>query len=651
MPRSDFKTSIFWKNEEELSARVETLKVLGAGRAATASLVRCSPEGLKPFDCVEKCFRPKLLVRFIYWCFFQSPFPYQYDRNAIGAAFYRGAVAGKILSTLKIETRPVAEPLYTRWDAENSAFVLAARFVKGRGIIPQEVDSLWIRRGIYNLLLQPMAKLFGSKIPKKCPPPEELKKLLSLMKKFEETFKSSGLIGTGWQTSPAVLVSTANLLRTDDGYVMVDLESGIPAVLVPYYLIRSLLKFRFPYFDDIEPVRLDRFLENNREIFGECLGEVALGTLFDDAEKLKGSTECWKKGEIAIFRNFPTLLMSPPKRRAVKDARAEAWLREGIIDQKSFEKLSRSERLFTQPLFLLGVFPGTVGRILRKIRGNRAYRTKVSLFFTNRQKRRQWLQEYVVEHLDEWVLEGRFPPVEEHHSISFGPCFLTRLVVSKITSPHFHRFFVDHTYRKSILIKVALFFTSEKYQLEYSKYLIYKGLLEWRQDGRIGEDEFENLVRLLNTGRIQEYVRVFGFHVALKFFETVTTAIKVAGVGWYLSSLAAHFPGLDAGSLISTTFLIALVKTAAINPISILMMVNTSVWRTLITLQRMLSIKRRRISYRTALFIGMIPVFGTLAYPVQMYTGCRELSIYIMRYILGKIGQSFPISELLISGE
>jgi len=641
--KTDNMTTLFWKNTEEISARIEPIKVLGAGRAATATLVRVYPEGGEPFECVEKCFAPGLLTRFVYWFFFQSPFPYQHDRNAIGATYYRRSVASKILSSLNGVECPVAESLYTRWDSENQAYVLAAKFVAGRGIVPQEIDPLWIRRTAFNLIIRPLARLVGMRIKRRSAPPEEIKELLVLMHRFERAFRTSGLVGTGWQTSPAALVSPANLLRTDTGYVMVDLESGIPAFLVPYYFFRSVFRFKFPYFDDLEPDRLDRYLDENQERLTESLSEDGFKTLLDEARKLKECTLRWKRGEIALSRNIFSLLFSPANRRAVIAARAESWFREEVIDQGSFEKLSQSGRLFTQLLFLLGAPPGRIGRFLRKVKGNKEYRAKVGQFLSDRKQRREWVQEYVDEHVTEWSEENRLSLSTPPRSLVFGIRFLWYVIVSKITSPRLHRFFLDAAYRKHVITKAGLFLFSNRYQLEYSRYVVHRSLVEWRDHQRISEGEFRKISEQLNTGSIQEYVRVFGMQAALKLFEAITSAIKVAGIGWYLSSFAAHFPTLDPGESISAQLLLAMLQVAAINPISVLMIVNTSVWRTLITLQRMISIKRRRIAYRVALFVGMIPALGTLAYPIQMYAGCRELSVFLMRHIASKVGQNLPI--------
>ena len=640
MSTHTIEANIYWKNEEEQRSRIEKLKVLGAGRAATASLVRVTRSGHEPLICVEKCFKPGVLTRFIYWCFFQSPFPYQHDRNAIGATYYRRTVAEKLLQAMCEESNPVASPLYTRWDEENSAFVLAAEFVEGRGIIPQEIDSFRFRRMFYNLGTRLFAVITRKKPAILYPPPEEAKELTGLMRRFEKTFKASGLTGTGWQTSPSALVSTANLLRVGDRYTMVDLESGIPAVLVPSYVVRAVLTGKFPLFDDMEPKKLDRFIKENGEHLEKALGSDGFSSLVRDAEKLGEYTKQWKEAEIAVFRTLPALLFSPKKRRAVRTARFESWFREGIVDEETYERSSKSGRLYTEPLFLAGAPPGRLGLFFRKTLGNREFRAKVKLFISDREYRRKKIEEYVNLHAAAWVEEGRF---NQNPDLSFGAGFIWHLILSKVTRPGLQRFMTDRAFRKNILLKIGLFLTSDRYQLEYSKYVVYKGMLEWKNEKRITGKQFDELAAELESGSIQEYVRVFGIQVALKFFEALTSAIKVAGIGWYLTSFAMHFPDLDPGASISTRLLSAFLQTAVMNPLSILMMINTSVWRTLITLQRMISIKRRHISYRTALFFGMIPALGTLAYPVQMYAGCRELSIYLMRHILSRVGRGLPI--------
>ncbi|GIS59402.1 MAG: hypothetical protein CM1200mP2_16270 [Planctomycetaceae bacterium] len=106
------------------------------------------------------------------------------------------------------------------------------------------------------------------------------------MSRLETLFRESGLVGSGWQVSKAAVVATANLLRVDDGYVIVDLESGIPAMLVPYYLFAGLRIGSLPLFDDNDPQVLLRFLETHRGTLRQHLGDDGFQRLSNDAEKL-----------------------------------------------------------------------------------------------------------------------------------------------------------------------------------------------------------------------------------------------------------------------------------------------------------------------------------------------------------------------------
>jgi hypothetical protein len=149
--------------------------------------------------------------------------------------------------------------------------------------------------------------------------------------------------------------------------------------------------------------------------------------------------------------------------------------------------------------------------------------------------------------------------------------------------------------------------------------------------------------RRVEDGSMQEYVRGFGLHVGLKFFEPVTSGIKVIGTAWFLRIFIQHYPELNPRGELTLGLLGAFVGTFLHNPLPVILMVNTSVWRTLITLWRMLGSARRHISYKVALVVGMIPAFGSLAYPMQMYWKCPELSTFLIRYVLSLAARGVPI--------
>src|SRR4029077_1880910 len=65
--------------------------------------------------------------------------------------------------------------------------------------------------------------------------------------------------------------------------------------------------------------------------------------------------------------------------------------------------------------------------------------------------------------------------------------------------------------------------------------------------------------------------------------------------------------------------------------------------RTAITLWRMIASKRPLTDYLDALIVGVLPVIGSIAYPVQMYARYRELSAFLLRDSAARLGRWIPV--------
>ncbi len=237
--------------------------------------------------CVEKVFAPGRLTRCIYRASFAAPFAYQSNRDAILACFYRRRVAAAIMAASNINVN-VAYPSYVRFCDESKAWVLAAEWIDGRGVCPSQVDRTrirsWFRRG---------------KVSSKA---AEIDQLVGYMHQAESQLNESGLTGTGWQVAPRALVSTANLLRVDNRYTIIDLESGIPAVLVPKYILAGLRCGTAPPFDDLDPDRLRSWLQQNEKLLTFRIGIKPASELATDVERLIEHTARWKASELAPLR-------------------------------------------------------------------------------------------------------------------------------------------------------------------------------------------------------------------------------------------------------------------------------------------------------------------------------------------------------------
>jgi len=581
---------------------VEPLLTLGAGRAAQAILVRATDDHGGERLCVEKVFRPGWLTRGIYRGLLQAPFPYQQCDDAVLACYYRRRLAARLTKAMVPQVQ-VAEPLYVRWDDETRALILGSELAQGRGIRPALADAQKLRRALQQGLADD-----GSPTP-----PDETKNLLAVMRRLESLFQECGLIGSGWQVSPAAIVATSNFLRTRSGYTLVDLESGIPAVLVPKYLAAGWRMKSIPLFDDIEPQKMRRFLENHWPRLKGKLGRLGYQQLVRDAEALIRHTSKWKQAEVALGRRRPAF-WSAEFQTAYRNRCFDLWRRNEITDQKTDAKLRSSQRLWSRPIYWLGWIPGAPGRFLQRYLGNRERRRDVRRAMLHRSARKELFSSYCERKTDQWQTEGRLSPRKSFRGISYG--FLFNWVLSKTTSTCLQACLSDRRRRKTLIARIVLLFVSTRFQREYGQQMIRRMIHQWSAAGRFHAGEQRALEQATENNSIVEYSRGFAGHLSVKLLEPSLLPLKLFGVAFFIATGQAHF-----------------LWPLAVSP----------ALRTAITLWRMFLNRRREVAYADALLIGMLPVLGNLAYPVQMYSSHKRLTTFLMRNLAARLGRWFPI--------
>ncbi len=581
---------------------IVAMAAIGHGRAAQVRLVECRLADGRQLVAVEKVFRPALLTRLIYRLGFQAPFGYQTNQDAIVASFYRRRVAGAIIEAMEPGTR-VAEPLYVRWDADAHAFVLGSEFIDGRGIMPQPLDSHMIRRRV--------SRWFGRAAV--CPdrPREEVRDLLGVMTRLETLFLDCGLTGSGWQVCTRALVSTANLLHTPGGYVAVDLESGIPAVLVPKYLFAGLRLGALPPFDDVDPSRLRAWIGEHRDELITTLGAARIEQLQQDAELLIEHTRNWKDSEFALGRT-KWRIFGVRFRERFKAACLDRWRRRDIIDESTDATIRPGRRIFSRKTFLLGFVPGAAGRFLQRLCANAPFRAQVGRFFRDADYRRDKLQAVAEKYTRRW--RGRVAPSAE--PARFNLAFLRDAALAQITPAALHRWLVDSVQRRNVLVRMLLICVSGRFQSEYGRHVIRSCIREWERAQRLAPREVAELNRQLDSSDMDEYVRCFGIHLGMKLLLPLLAPLKLGGMAAFLASGNLWF-----------LFLLFLMP----------------VCRTTVTIWRMIASQRPPADYIDALLVGMLPVVGTLAYPVQMYSKYRALSAFLLRHNAARLGRWLPI--------
>jgi len=584
--------------------RIESVFKLGAGRAAEAILVKARDQTGNTRLCVEKIFRPGWLTRTVYRCAFQAPFAYQNSEDAILACFYRRRVAARLVEALVPGAR-VAEPLYVRWDRPSCAFVLGSELIHGRGIRPAAADPQTLRRTLRNG--------FGNSSGNNRQPPEEIHDLLRIMRRLETLMHECGLVGSGWQVSQSAVVATANLLRTKSEYVVVDLESGIPALLVPYYLAAGWRMRSLPLFDDLEPGTLRNFVEAHWPKLQTELGRAGFQQLTDDVEALIEHTARWKQAELALGRSG-TSLFSRTFRKAHRQRCFDIWQQHEIIDEKTAKRFRSSSRLLSRPIFWLGLIPGSPGRFLQRMCGNRKARREARQALMHRSVRRELFSEYCDRKTKQWCKAGRISPKRTFTRLT--PRFLWNAALAKLTPAGLQRWMSDPQQRRTLLARLVLLFASGRYQREYGRQMIRRSIREWTAAGRLHPKERAVLEKKSHSHELDEYARCFGMHLSLKLIMPVLLPLKIGGLA---------------------------VFTVTQNPLYLLPLAFSPIARTAITLWRMARNRWRGVRYGEALAVGILPLVGSLAFPVQMYAAHKQLAIFLIRDNAARLGRWIPI--------
>jgi hypothetical protein len=574
---------------------VRVLRTLGQGRAAQAQLVEAfMPDG-RVLKCVEKVFAPGLLTRTIYRLSFQSPFAYQSNRDAILACFYRRLVAAAVLAASDIDAS-IAHPLYVRFDKTERAWVLAAEWIDGRGIKPAAADDSRIRRWISGNESQPKH--------------DEIDELVGTMGRLEQMLADCGLVGSGWQVAPRALVSTANLLRTDDHYTIIDLESGIPAVLVPRYLLAGLRSAALPPFDDLNADKLRSWIRDNERLLTFRIGPDGLAKLRDDSAKLIKHSSRWKDSEFALFRR-PWRLLTECGTQSYQQECFRRWQQDGVVDTATADSLGERP-IKSRMIWYSGLLPSSLGRFCSRLIGRRDYREHASKCLRDRETRITQWQSLVQDRQTRWVESGRIPASTKLTTASV----ILNGLLQKTTPSGLHRFISDAKNRRDVGTILLLLLFSSRYQAWFGQNRIDSSIDRWAENKRITDAEAAELRDNLLGKEVRAYTRGFGMHLALKALAPIILPAKIGGVAAFLANGNLWF---------------------------LLPMLATPVMRTSVTLANWSTTRHEHIPHGEALVTGWLPIVGSVAFPLQMFASRPKLSTFLIRDTASKLGRRVPV--------
>lgn len=577
--------------------RVTKIRVLGNGRAATAELVEAVWADGSRTRCVEKVFDPGLLTRVIYRIAFAAPFAYRSNRHAILACFYRRRVIASWLKRKNATVR-VATPLYVRFDQPRRAWVLAAEWIEGRGPIIKSNHS------------------------------DEMGALVAQMNQLESGLIDAGLYGSGWQVSPRALVSTANLLivdrpqlsifsasdkhpgtepqtdtsKQDTDTVIIDLESGIPAVLVFRYLALAWKQGSVFPFDDLDEKRL---LQTT-----EAMNLDETDDFQRDVNSLVSHSRAWKDTELALFRK-PWRWLSKRRRSLFRQESTNQWARERVVDGNFQSRLQRHPMLWLC-FWLVGALP-LLGRLSQRLWGSRPFRSQVKKLVADSRYRDSVLRLHRARTTQQWISESRIPRRTKLSSIQF----VAHQVISKWMSPGRHRWFSDRKQRKLRRRKSVAMITSRAYQSKIARRLFNRTVGRWESRRWLDSSVAAQLRGNFDRPDVGIYSRGVAKHLAIKTLSPVVSMFKVTGM---------------AATLAGGSFWYAVV------PFLILPFCRSAV-----TLQSWWASRHTKTPHAQALAIGVIPTLGSLAFVLQMFNSNPTVSEFFLRDAASRIGRHLPI--------
>jgi hypothetical protein len=326
---------------------VKFITELGRGKAAVVHLVRDVSSDKK---YAEKIFRTKrslssLFRDVIYGICFQAPFPYGSKESATKAAMYRRKVL-RYLTDFWFGVPLVADVIYTRWDERTSSYVLGTEYIEGRGPRPGQFDPRLFRNLVLKYFSILLKGITGREIKRDLSQNWEIDEAAAVLDELKDRFHQAGFIGSEWQVDKSLSIPTSNLRKDEHGrWILIDVESGMPALASTRYLWSSIKMGKVPLFDDVDFVKLHKYLEENETDLINALGETRFLDLTYNVRQLEYYTRMWKSSELAVFRHGSRIITDSQLREGIKRETVENWHRMGLISTERAQSLLRSNLL------------------------------------------------------------------------------------------------------------------------------------------------------------------------------------------------------------------------------------------------------------------------------------------------------------------
>ena len=359
----------------------DTARIIGQGRSGTVYRFR-DGHGR---DVARKVFGSDWLTKLVHYTVFGAPNPYNWCARTVRAAVLRRMILADLVAFWFGPELRVASAFGSRWNPLRASF---------------ELHTEWID-GHHAALHHPFTDRRE----------DEARDLHQrIMRPLQRHLAESGFDGLVWQAGRGNPVALNNFLRQGAAggrWVWIDLESGVPALfpLNPLDLLRVYLPGAWRHggamFDDVDPGKLRRYLEDRASALRDRFGEERVSALNERVDDLASCQNPWRSSR-RVDRSIRCQLV----RGRIDHAQAQWFARHPAAWYG--RELLRGLRGAARHTFRLAT--GTL-RWLGSVNFVRGFKNAGAFLFSQRY-RASIARDYIAGRIDGWVDRGQLRAAE-----------------------------------------------------------------------------------------------------------------------------------------------------------------------------------------------------------------------------------------------
>lgn len=568
------------------------------------------PDGLE----VGKRYAIKILIppsgfskafrNFIYWLAYQGPFSAQVQFSAARVGVLWQKLIRRGAKIYFNDGRSVVDTYATFYDEEMDSYGEVNEWVTGRNWKFEIDDHIFQRKKWKKLDEMPNPDIVKS---------AEFIAKRKFMAKLVQLLHEMGAPELARQYEWGTMKSQPNALKRLDSdeddvsaITAIDFRAGL--ALLPFLpmspadfklILKGLFRGNLVQFDRGNLKKLESFIQNNKEEFQDLM--PAYEELLIREPEYRGSLP-------DITHHGLKLFFKRSLRKSVKEGLIRGWEAKKIVDRDHNERLKKSGIRFAL-FYFLGILP-FLGKLFRKLWGNKQYATHIKNIITNRNYFKRTLRAKQAHGLIDWYRDGRVTQERAMKLVDQPFRFWRQKFLLSWMPPNWHHFYTDGTYAwdsiKYTVTYPVRFYRDSEFREEWLMQNVNAGLKE----GMLNEEEADHIKNNIKDPFIQKYLKCVAVHVATL---PITQVISVVAAAYAMIRFGSTWQeGLKWAGIVLAAF-----QATPVSPGSLV--------RGIYVLYLM--IKERDVkNYWIAAMISFWHYVGYLGFPIQMVAKFPALS-------------------------